>query len=224
MWHPHYEGEGPNAGWRTGYEQWGHGHEVRTLSLDRLVWRRMPRYWDVASVVCPSSWLAQSARESALMRKWPVHVIPNALNVNLFTPRNRSQARAALGLPGDASVILAGAPSASEAHPKGCDLLCAALRLLELDDGIIVLFGRGEPAPGMPWASRVRAMGPIENDEVLALLLQRGGCRDRALPTGSVWTSCVRVTCLRCAGEWLCDRGDSRRRRPRPGPRRMQLA
>lgn len=48
-------------------------------------------------VVTPSKWLAQRVGQSILGR-FPVHVIPNGVDLNILTPRNKAKARERLGL------------------------------------------------------------------------------------------------------------------------------
>jgi hypothetical protein len=36
--------------------------------------------------VCPSRWLADCARRSTLMGDWPITVIPNPIELNVWAP------------------------------------------------------------------------------------------------------------------------------------------
>jgi glycosyltransferase involved in cell wall biosynthesis len=49
-------------------------------------------------VVAPSKWIAGLAKESSALEGIPVHVIPNTLSLNTFTPRFRAKNREALNL------------------------------------------------------------------------------------------------------------------------------
>lgn len=101
------------------------------LDWNRIVWRRKRRSWRrPMTVVAPSRWLADCARRSALMSDWPVHVIPNPIDVDLWQPLDRRFARSLLGLPDRAPVILFGAVGGESQHIKGGDLLLEALRRL----------------------------------------------------------------------------------------------
>ncbi|MBF9059794.1 glycosyltransferase [Rhodobacterales bacterium HKCCSP123] len=81
---------------------------------------------DTTRIVAPSKWMATEARRSSLLGRFEVDVIPNGLDVDTFTPRDRSLAREVLGLPQDGHVILFGADNLSDPR-KGMDLLLAAL-------------------------------------------------------------------------------------------------
>ena len=51
------------------------------------------------SMVCPSTWLAECTRRSALMSNWPISVIPNPIDLSRWAPVDQSQARSLLNLP-----------------------------------------------------------------------------------------------------------------------------
>ena len=53
-----------------------------------------------------SRWLGNMASNSRLLRGKKIECIPNAININLFRPRNKQQAREALGLPTDKRLVL----------------------------------------------------------------------------------------------------------------------
>jgi glycosyltransferase involved in cell wall biosynthesis len=75
------------ARWRTGYTPQNRPPGQSGLDLDRQTWLRKRKAWrQPRHVVCPSSWLAARAKESALMGEWPIHVIPNPLDLDVFRP------------------------------------------------------------------------------------------------------------------------------------------
>ncbi len=84
-------------------------------------------------IICPSKWLADCVRESSLFRDRPVHMIPNALPVNRFTPTNKVVARIKLGLPLGKKLVLFGAESLANGR-KGGDMLVQSIRHLKKMD------------------------------------------------------------------------------------------
>ena len=92
-------------------------------------WKRKQTVWRQARfvLVAPSRWLSGVAKSSALMSGRRIEVIPNAVDTALFRPVDRSAARHALGLPGNAKVFLYGAHGAATDWNKGMDLWRAAL-------------------------------------------------------------------------------------------------
>src|SRR5660398_316157 len=73
----HYAPDGDGARWRQGYEKDTRGPGHGGLDIDRWTWRRKRKAWKRPfHIVTPSRWLADCARESALMHDWPVTVVP----------------------------------------------------------------------------------------------------------------------------------------------------
>lgn len=169
----HVTGDGPDARWRTGYFPDNRPPCSSGLDLDRYTWNRKRRAWtNPIHVVTPSRWLADCARQSALMKDWPVSVVPNVLDVNVFKPLDRLYSRHVLNLPVDKKIILFGAMGGSKSLNKGYDLLLEALKCLSMsqDEILCVVFGQSEPehASGIPFP--IKWMGHIGDDPTLALL------------------------------------------------------
>jgi len=97
------------------------------------------------SFVGPSEWIVSLARQSPLLSDKKVHHIPNGIDTDIFSPRDRSAARGRLGVPMDASVVAFGAEKILASSHKGGRLLVEILR--ELDSRLreplhLLLFGR----------------------------------------------------------------------------------
>ncbi len=58
------------------------------------------------SIIGCSEWLANRAKKSSLFKDFSVKVIPNPLDINLFQPQYKVEARQKLGLPIDKKLIL----------------------------------------------------------------------------------------------------------------------
>src|SRR5919109_1490326 len=103
----------------------------RERDLSRQSWRRKHAALSVVPqdrlhLVAPSHWLADEAKRSSLLQKFPVTVIPLAVDTEVFCPRDRRGAREALGIPSDALVVLFVASLISQPL-KGFALLAQAL-------------------------------------------------------------------------------------------------
>ena len=113
--------------------------------LSRAIFRRKAKVYsrlERLRIVTPSEWLAQSARESALLKGCEVMAIPNALDVDRFHPMDRAAARSLFNLPGNRKLVLFGAMNALQDRNKGFDLLCGALARLDRKEEVeLVLFG-----------------------------------------------------------------------------------
>jgi glycosyltransferase involved in cell wall biosynthesis len=65
------------------------------------------------------------------MAGWPITVIPNPIDLNVYAPCIQAQARALLGLPAERPIVLFGALNHSIPDPrKGVDLLLNPLQRL----------------------------------------------------------------------------------------------
>jgi len=124
--------------------------------------------------ISPSNWLAKSAIKSSLLKDFPIKVIPNTLETNLFKPSDKIEAKESLHLDKNKFIILSGfMPSKKDSH-KGTSYLIDALDkwLIEYPEmkekAILVIFGNKNsqdmPAFGIP----TKFLGIINNDEHLA--------------------------------------------------------
>jgi glycosyltransferase involved in cell wall biosynthesis len=119
-------------------------------------------------LVAPSRWVAEEVRQSALLGRFPVTVIPHGLDVEAFAPRDRTFARDALGLPQQAKVLLFAAHTVSERR-KGFSLLVEALAGLREDPNLFLLAVGGYSAVeqiGIP----CRPLGYISNERLLSIV------------------------------------------------------
>lgn len=78
------------------------------------------------SIVTPSKWLAQLAKQS-ILNIFPIEVIPNGINTELYKPLDKKTCREALNVPSDKTVLLFAAQSLKDKR-KGGDLLLNILK------------------------------------------------------------------------------------------------
>jgi len=155
--------------WKTGCGSCPIVHEYPALRQDRtaLLWRIKQRVYQASNltIVAPSQWMAGLVKESPLLGRFPVHVIPNGLDPEVFRPIPKQAAREVLGLHPERKVVLFGAHFASERR-KGGALLLEALARLHQDIELLVI-GRGATQFESS-AFPVRCLGPIHDDQLLA--------------------------------------------------------
>ena len=141
--------------------------------ITRQVWTRKAKSWQDLNLtlVTPSRWLAECAKSSSLFEKYPVKVIANGLNADVYKPLDRSQVRDSLNLPQHKQLVLFGAMQGTEDRWKGFPLLVPALQSLSQsgwDDRIeLVVFGSGEPENALDVGFKIHYLGRLE-DEMLA--------------------------------------------------------
>lgn len=146
--------------------------------LNRRTWLRKKRAWtQPIQIVCPSRWMAECARRSALMGKWPITVIPYPIDLNVWAPYDKTVARALLGLPSDCPLVLFGALDGTADPRKGADLLFQALQHLHaqlhcthLETLQLVVFGQSRPSQVPNLGFPIHYIGRLHDDLSLRLL------------------------------------------------------
>ena len=143
------------------------------FDVDRWTWRRKQRHWQrPMQIVTPSRWLADCLEQSSLMGDWPVMVIPNPLDTEVWRPLDKLRARQLLNLPPDAPILLFGALGGDEDPRKGFDLLRDALQHLRgrVADLELIVFGQRAPKQDLSLGFPVHHTGYLHDDERLRLL------------------------------------------------------
>lgn len=116
---------------------------VEEEDLSREIWTRKHEALsevptDRLHIVAPSSWLADEARRSSLFGRFPVSHVPYSLDPQSFVPVDRTTARAELGIPQDATVVLFMVDSLLTRR-KGYAVLAEALNGLEDVAGLLLV-------------------------------------------------------------------------------------
>lgn len=134
----------------------------------------------VPLVVAPSTWMAATARDSAIFGACRIEVVPNPIETDIFAPRqDRPALRAALGIGPDDLLVVAGAYDNRERR-KGGDILLSALdriardgslrALLKPDARMVAAFiGKSAAAAGIGFD--LLDLGEISDDPALADIL-----------------------------------------------------
>jgi glycosyltransferase involved in cell wall biosynthesis len=171
----HYTDDGLDARWRHGYQSTNRPRDESGFDLNYWTAGRKQRHWQKKplNLVCPSNWLADCVRSSALMHNWPVSVIPNPLDLDDFRPIEKKLARWLLNLPPNKTLILFGAIGGSDDPRKGSDLLISALNYLNAEqhqDIELVIFGQSRPVQVPELGFPIRYMGHLHDEISLTLL------------------------------------------------------
>jgi glycosyltransferase involved in cell wall biosynthesis len=159
--------------WREGYYRKNRSVHESGFDLNRWTWERKRKHWDrPMHIVTPSRWLAECVNNSALMRDWPVSVIPNCLDMEVWKPVEQKLARELHGLPLDLPLLLFGTSGANSAHHKGLDLLVEALDHLrgQVPGMELVIFGQHQPRQAPNLGLPVHYMGHLHDDLSMRLL------------------------------------------------------
>jgi glycosyltransferase involved in cell wall biosynthesis len=133
--------------------------------------KKMDAYKDLdLHIVTPSRWLGECAKLSALLGRFPVHVIPNCIDTDLYEPIDKADARKVLGLEADKKYLLFGAMNALADANKGFTYLKEALERIKGDNTELLVYGTNEDMQRFDLSIPARSLGYINNDKMMALL------------------------------------------------------
>lgn len=160
-------------------------HSERDIS--RRLWKRKAASWKDLdlTVVAPSRWIADCARQSSLFGERRIEIIPTGVDLSVFRPIDRTQARALLGLPPSGGLILFGAFGAMDDRRKGFAPLREALEhfrdKLKDECRLVVFGGASEPPGDVTLPLPAVFAGGLADDVSLALLYS--ACDVLAMPS-----------------------------------------
>ncbi len=141
----------------------------RNTDLSRWLWKRKEKSWKHIpfTIVAPSRWLSSCARESSLLARCRIEVIPNGINVGIFKPADKGYSRELIGLPKDKKILLFGAINPTRDERKGYSYLIEALdRLAGKDinnELALAILGTSKPDKGSRFTLPVHCLGYVEN-------------------------------------------------------------
>ena len=159
--------------WREGYTVANRLPQESGFDLDRWTWRRKQQHWQRQfQIVTPSRWLASCVEQSELMGDWPVTVIPNPIDTQIWRPVDKLLARQTLNLPPYAPIMLFGALGGDEDPRKGFDLLREALQHLRgrVAGLELIVFGQLAPKQDLSLGLPLHHTGYLHDAERLRLL------------------------------------------------------
>ena len=115
--------------------------------------------------VADSHWLADEARKSGLIGRFPIQVIHYGIDTGVFQPHANPAARALLNLPDDGPVIAFAAASVSDER-KGVSLLAEAIRTLPQKPFLLTWGGSFPKAlADLPHLH----LGPIDSEHLVSI-------------------------------------------------------
>jgi glycosyltransferase involved in cell wall biosynthesis len=159
--------------WRDGYMSGNRPSHESGFDLNRWTWARKFKHWKrPRHIVTPSRWLGECARQSQLMRDWPITVVPNPIDTEVWRPMDKALARQLLALPPDVPLLLFGAVGGGQDPRKGFDLLQAALNHLrgQLPGMELVVLGQLAPKVSVDMGFPVHYVGHLHDNLSLRLL------------------------------------------------------
>jgi len=153
------------------------------------------------TIVSPSQWLAKEAGKSTLFKERRIEVIPNGLDIELYKPIEKKEARSIIGIPQDKKIILFGAMGATSDKRKGYLQLKHAMESLshtslknELE---VVIFGEDRTDSFRLFGFPVHYTGKLYDDISLAILYSSADVY--VAPSLQENLSCTVMESLACA-------------------------
>lgn len=121
-----------NIRWRLGYDKKNRPKNENGFDINHWTWNRKLKYWKKPlQIITPSRWLANCVKESFLMKNWPVTVIPNPINTEIWKPFDKMSARKIYNLPDNVPLLLFCVSGSTNQYNKGFDLLIKSLQFIK---------------------------------------------------------------------------------------------
>ena len=181
-------------------------HSDKADDLSHKVWKEKSEiYKDLdLHIVSPSQWLGDCAKQSALLGRFPVTVIPNCLDVKAFRPLDEKEISPRWHKLSEIGkkkpLLLFGANNAVKDKIKGFSYLISALKFLEQqghrDDFELVVFGATESELILDVNIPIHYVGYVGKTEELASLYNLASVM--VVPSLTENLSCAIMESLSC--------------------------
>lgn len=181
-------------------------HSDKENDLSRQVWRKKAEIYKNLNihVVTPSQWLGNCAKQSSLLGRFPMIVIPNCLDVNVFRPLDETELSSRwldlIRIKSKKTLILFGAVNAANDKVKGISHLMSALSVLEANGQInnseLVVFGATKSDLEMDLHIPIHYLGYVDNTQDLVSLYNLANVM--VVPSLSENLSCTIMESMSC--------------------------
>jgi len=158
--------------YKEGYKSDNRPKHEKGIDLNRLVWLYKKWKWrnTQLSIVAPSKWLANKARESVLFSNYLIENIPNPIDLDLYKPFNKKDVRSEFLLPSNKKLLMFGSLAATNDRRKGYHHLMSTLNHLNEyvtpDNTELVILGtKGESTQINGF--NINFLGVIDDEEKL---------------------------------------------------------
>ncbi|NEO84107.1 MAG: glycosyltransferase [Spirulina sp. SIO3F2] len=145
----------------------------QSQDLSRKLWRRKAKAWGNhlnLHIVGVSRWIADCVQRSSLLGNYPVDVIGETLNPEVFCPRPQALARQLLNLNPERRYILFGALNPTRDRRKGFQHLQPALQKLRgLPNTEVLLLGTAHYSSTIDLGFPITCLGKLSDDLALSL-------------------------------------------------------
>jgi glycosyltransferase involved in cell wall biosynthesis len=125
------------------------------------------------TLVCPSESMANSARSSSLFKNVNIEIISHGINLDIFRPKEKNEARSLLKLNSNMNYLLYGANYFHRDKNKGFQYFVESLKYLDADiknNMVILIFGSNTRVKNKYYDIPVIDYGYIDDDYKISLL------------------------------------------------------
>lgn len=181
-------------------------HSEKANDLSHRVWRKKAEIYKGLNihVVTPSRWLGECAKQSSLLGRYPVTVIPNCLDTDVFQPIEEEKVSQRWSdlthIKANKPLVLFGAVNAAKDKVKGFSHLLSVLSILEAnghaDDFELVVFGAKLSELGMDLRIPVHFVGYVGDAKELVSLYNLASVM--VVPSITENLSCAIMESLSC--------------------------
>ena len=147
-------------------------HKFNPLNITKKIFNKKVNIFKNKNIqiVVLSQWMKDIVTMSPIFTNASVNLIPNGVNLEIFTPIDKNFARSKFSINLDKKIILYGGISAKSDHNKGYDLLIDCINLLNIKDMEIVVFGETTSSQYFLAGYKVTSVGYLSNEIDLAKL------------------------------------------------------
>lgn len=126
-------------------------------------------------IIAPSKWMADFVRSSKLLSSRMVQVIPNTLDMTIFKPTSKEEAKKSLGITPNQFVLISGSMPSRQDLYKGASYLLEAIPIFVKQFAInpeqieLLIFGNRDQKSVPDFGIKTTFLGTISDDMQLAL-------------------------------------------------------
>ena len=140
----------------------------------RRVWRSKKALYEKSQIhiIVTTKWMHDQVKQSILGNALSINIISNGVDLNIYKPRSKKEARTKLGIPTEEPILLWAAGSRGN-YRKGYRLVVDALESIQKSDGkipLLITMGGAKGWDEEETLQRVKHFGYIRDPENQALL------------------------------------------------------
>jgi glycosyltransferase involved in cell wall biosynthesis len=132
--------------WKRGYYSNNQKSKNNNFfDLNKFVWQRKFKLWKKPMhIVGVSNWISRCAKDSKLMKNFPITTINNTLDTNFWAPDNQNKSRKYFNLPQKIKIFGYGSLGYKNSSLKGKDLFLSSIKNIKYNKEKFAIFVIGD--------------------------------------------------------------------------------